>query len=338
MNTITRLAPIGALLVALAACDDWTEPKAEQKTTWSNSEVAKTETYYEALREWKKTPHSIMFGWFQGWSEPGAVVGLSLDAVPDSFDIVSLWDNASGVPEARMRDLRRVQQVKGTKVVKCSFCRWVGQGYTPREHDVDEPTRNAYWGFGETRESREEAVRRYARAILDTVAFYGYDGFDIDFEPNYGAGGNLASDNGLMHVFITELATRLGPKSPNPETLLIVDGEPQTLNAESGPYLSYYVIQAYWPGNRFEGRLSELLAKFDEVETPEEITNKCVMTENLQSGADRSHIMNFARWQPQNGFRKGGIGGYQFQYLASDDYSYIRQSIQIMNPAPIGNY
>lgn len=48
-----------------------------------------------------------------------------------------------------------------------------------------------------------------------------------------------------MHTLLTELNKYIGPKSPNPDKLLIVDGEPQTLNAESGPLIDYFVVQAY---------------------------------------------------------------------------------------------
>ena len=69
-----------------------------------------------------------------------------------------------------------------------------------------------------------------------------------------------------MHIFITELAKSIGPKSPHPEKLLLVDGEPQTLNAETAPYISYYVIQAYFAkeGN-LDGRLQTGINKFKSV-------------------------------------------------------------------------
>ena len=32
---------------------------------------------------------------------------------------------------------------------------------------------------------QENIIRKYAKQIVDTVAKYNYDGFDIDYEPNY---------------------------------------------------------------------------------------------------------------------------------------------------------
>ena len=352
-NIFKALSLFGCSLVAFA-CSDWTDAEAVQMTKYSNTEIAKKETYYQALREWKATKHSISFGWFGGWSNPGASTTNMLAGLPDSMDVVSLWDNSTNLSEGQKKDLEFVQKVKGTKVLFCSFTSYVGQHATPKEHDIDEATRNKFWGWedGDTKK-QEEAVRKYANAIVDTLNKYNYDGFDIDFEPNYGYGGKLASNNDLMHVFITELAKSIGPKSPHPEKLLLVDGEPQTLNAETAPYISYYVIQAYFAkeGN-LDGRLQTGINKFKSVMTEEEITNRYIMTENLESAIDclnggypfstrdgRStpyrSLEGFARWQPTNGYMKGGFGAYHIdgEAVNTPAYKYLRRAIQAQNPA-----
>ena len=42
-----------------------------------------------------------------------------------------------------------------------------------------------------------------------------------------------------------------------------------------------------------------------------------------------------ARWQPKNGFRKGGVGSYHMQaeYSTYPEYKNLRKAIQIMNPS-----
>ena len=352
-KTLKYLSIIGASWLAMS-CSSWTEPEAKQMTTYTNTEVAKKETYYQALREWKKTKHSISFGWFGGWSNPSASTTNMLSGIPDSMDIVSLWGNSTNLSEGQKKDLEFVQKVKGTKVLFCSFTSYVGQNITPQEHNTSEAARNAYWGWdiGDEK-AKENAIRKYANAIIDTINKYNYDGFDIDFEPNYGHGGDLASHNDLMHIFITELAKHIGPKSPNPEKLLIVDGEPQTLNAETGPYISYFVIQAYFAKeSNLDSRLQLGLNKFKTTMTEEEITNRYVMTENLESAIDclnggypfstrdgRSttyrSLEGFARWQPTNGYMKGGFGAYHFDGEAVNNpaYKYLRRAIQAQNPA-----
>lgn len=55
----------------------------------------------------------------------------------------------------------------------------------------------------------------------------------------------------------------------------MVDGEPQTLNTESGGLLDYYVIQAYYsPGDTFDTRFNKLLAKFGSIEDEAAILRK----------------------------------------------------------------
>lgn len=50
---------------------------------------------------------------------------------------------------------------------------------------------------------------------------------------------------GPYAYFLDELSKEFGPKSGTGR-ILMVDGEPQTLNKESGPLLDYYVVQAYY--------------------------------------------------------------------------------------------
>ena len=127
-----------------------------------------------------------------------------LMGLPDSMDMVSLWDNSSNLSQGKIEDLRMVQQKKGTKVLMCTFIQYVGKGFTPAEYDVDEATREAFWGWKEVQKLDEEgnpmfdkqgnpimvpeenamkaSLEKYAQAIADTIYKYGYDGLDIDFE------------------------------------------------------------------------------------------------------------------------------------------------------------
>ena len=47
-------------------------------------------------------------------------------------------------------------------------------------------------------------------------------------------------------------------------------------------------------------------------------------------------ILGFASWQPSNGFRKGGFGGYKFnnESVSNTPYKWFRKAIQQQNPAP----
>ena len=58
---------------------------------------------------------------------------------------------------------------------------WEENGYASEQDAINE-----FWGWPEDEsnaEAVENAIRTYARAVADTLNKYGYDGFDIDYEP-----------------------------------------------------------------------------------------------------------------------------------------------------------
>lgn len=75
-----------------------------------------SDEYYAALRAYKQTDHQVAFGWFGGWSGEGAFMKSSLAGIPDSVDIVSIWDNGTNLSEAQRKDMAFCQNMKGTKL------------------------------------------------------------------------------------------------------------------------------------------------------------------------------------------------------------------------------
>ena len=176
----------GALLAA--GCSDWTESRPE-----FIDKPGHTARYYASLRDYKNSDHARYFGWYAGWVGTGARMSNSLRGLPDSLDIVSLWENQTNLDRNRMEDMRYVQQVKGTKVLFTFIVCNCGDGCTPAEHAGSVEEKSAFWGFVENDDAaREAACRKYANAVCDSLFKYGYDGFDIDFEPSYGYSGNIA--------------------------------------------------------------------------------------------------------------------------------------------------
>lgn len=139
----------GLFVAGFTNCSDWTETDNEWVLESGNTVTNKPESYYHNLRTWKASDHSISFGWYSGWGEPTVSTTNMLAGIPDSMDIVSLWGNWSNLSEGKIKDLREVQQKKGTKVVFCSFTSYVGQNFTPAEYNTDEATRNEFWGWKE---------------------------------------------------------------------------------------------------------------------------------------------------------------------------------------------
>ncbi len=370
---------IAAAACAAAGCSDWMTPETEAFDEYSLTEVAKDDAYYAALRAYKESDHAIAFGWYDGWGEPGLSTSRMLSAVPDSMDIISLWDNSRGISPEQKEDLRFVQDVKGTKVTVCFFASNVGNSFTPPEYTsgnegVTLDDQKAFWGW---EDGNDEAIRsslaKYAAAIRDTIDFYGYDGIDIDYEP----GGSLDQNMTYFTWFVQELGKYFGPKSGT-DQLLIIDGYVNRLAAEIGPYCNYLVSQAYsvpggtpptncgmtadqdygtyMSGNAsLQTRLNQVINTFSSTLSEEEVTNKFVVTDNLESAIDclnggyywtddqgrtwsksvMPSLVGFASWNPDNDFRKGGFGGYRFSNERSNTpmFKWMRRAIQQQNPS-----
>ena len=357
------------LLLVFTGCSNWTEPEVNVYDDCPLDQINKDEAYYKALRAYKASEHSVAFGWFSGWGEGSANVSPMLSAVPDSVDIISLWDNYRNLSDAKKKDLEYVQKVKGTKVLRCSFIQYVGCGFTPSEYNQDEAEREAFWGW---EDGNEEAIRaslaKYAKAINDTIAFYGYDGFDIDFEPFVdGYKGKLDENSTYVQWFLDELCKYLGPKSQSGK-MLVIDGEITRIPVACITYFDYYISQAYSVSGgtppptagttayNKDLRLSQFIDKYESELEPEVLTNKFIITENLESAMDclnggffwtdiqnrkwnknvMPSLVGFSSWQPYNGFRKGGFGGYKFnnEAVSNTPYKWLRKAIQQQNPAP----
>lgn len=361
---------LSLLAAAFVSCNDWTEMQAE-----SFPEEFTSEEYYAALRDYKQSEHQVSFGWYGGWTGDGAYMKNSLAGLPDSLDIVSLWNNSQNLTEKQKKDLAFVQKVKGTKVVVCQIISNIGDGFTPADvynaweekgYASEQEAKDEFWGFDESKpETIEPAIRKFAKAIVDTINYNGYDGFDIDYEPTAGPYvGNLVlpgGDNSRFAIFIDELSKYLGPKSGTGK-LLMIDGEPQSIKDQPqiGHCLDYFVIQAYKPGrdSNLDDRLlggpqayqCGLMETFGEELGEERVTKMTIMTENFEAvdaamnggynytdryGNSMMSLEGMARWKPTNGFNKGGVGVYHLEaeFDTSPECKNMRNAIQIMNPS-----
>ncbi len=301
-----------ASVIGLAAvsCSDWMSPRHVYEEPYN----IKTEEEMEALRAYKNSDHSICFGWYSSWTGVGDKMQSYLIGLPDSLDVVSHWNPTEAYVEpltdAQKKDLAEVKE-KGTKVLFCLFFKELGFRFTPGI-DYSLPTKNYggdndakladrqkmkdTWGWYEDNydgsEAAKEAIRKYARVMTEYVISQGYDGIDFDYEAHWGlSNGNIGLNPNAIHILLEELSKNFGPKSGTGR-ILAVDGEPQSLNAETGPLIDYYIIQAYSCGGDadLDGRFSvsgpngtpSLLAKFRAVEDERTILKKTIWTEDFE--------------------------------------------------------
>lgn len=353
------------------SCDDWTEMEAKVFEKGDG----KSDEYYENLRRWKaETDYDMAFGWYGFWSGSGVSLKTSMIGLPDSLHLISVWGPwlPSTVTENKRVDMEHVQKVKGTKVVATVITGWVGTGIMNSSSDYEEKERlygwEKDWNTVDTwnspdpqiRARQEEAIRKYARALKDSIFLAGYDGFDIDFEPQYGGAGcklELA-DNENFHIMVDELGKYMGPKSGT-DKLLVIDGELYNMPGKSTPYFDYFIDQVYSTSTEssLNTRLERLIKVAEGHLSAAEITKKYFVAANFESYSSTgggtfyqydeegnrtttSRLEGFAQWKPvYNGevLKKGGYGSYhiEMEYVVANKsgfYPWTRAAIRTVHP------
>lgn len=286
------------------------------------------EDYYANLRAYKQSEHQLAFGWFGGWKAIGPAQSKYLASVPDSVDLISIWGAWSDLTQEQIEDMRFVQEVKGTKVLFTIFA-----------HEIPEPF-----------DATPDGIKAYASAICDSVYKYNYDGLDLDYEPGYGGVGPLVGPiktyphyKDSMEIFVRKLSERLGPASKTGK-LLAIDGVPFHLNLGLAELFDYGIVQAYYCKS-----YSNLQGRFDSADKNGWKPEQYIFTEDFEkswrTGGEPDYkdeegnvmpsLLGMARFHPTQG-KKGGCGSYhmEYEYNHTDtEYKYLRQAIQIMNPA-----
>ena len=316
MKSLIYLLALVSISFTMASCDTDTEATEVQKPyTYSD-------LYYQNLRDYKASDHSIAWGWFADYTQSHSLA-LRFLGLPDSLDICSLW---GGLPkdEAVWEELRFVQKVKGTKMVCPTIIRIEDKvAYGDQQfYQLFQDSYDSSKGTDDERLAmRHKALEMYADYLMDPIFENNLDGIDLDYEPE---GDRLSGDN--MIYFCEYIGKKIGPKSINPEKIFCIDFYGQYPPDECVPYVNYLVNQTYGGSPRQLGNFP---------------VEKCVYTENVGDNwqnSEAGQLLNYARWQPTTG-RKGGFGAFYMHrdYNIGNEnpypYKRFREAIQIQNPA-----
>ena len=327
MKIMKYIMPLLLIACMFASCDNDVENATVVAPTTYGPQ------YYKNLRDYKKSDHSIAWGWFADYTQSTSLATRFL-GLPDSLDICSLWggipsDDSTHVdthylPEV-YREMKYVQEVKGTKLVVPTIIRIRTR---PEFYDSIWVKQN----------DPQAAMRAYAQDLLRPIFENGLDGIDMDYEPE---GDPLSGGN--LDYFVEYVGQFVGPMaSPdntftypdgftikgNPEMLLCIDYYGSAPSSNTNQYTNLYVNQTYGgsPGGQpFGGCPAE----------------KMVYTENVGDNWKKPEcgkLLTYARYQPATG-RKGGFGAFFMHrdYInkgyGCSNYANMRRGIQIQNPA-----
>lgn len=327
MKIMKYIMPLLLIACMFASCDNDVENATVVAPTTYGPQ------YYKNLRDYKKSDHSIAWGWFADYTQSTSLATRFL-GLPDSLDICSLWggipsDDSTHVdthylPEV-YREMKYIQEVKGTKLVVPTIIRI--------------RTRPEFYDSIWVKQSDPQAaMRAYAQDLLRPIFENGLDGIDMDYEPE---GDPLSGGN--LDYFVEYVGQFVGPMaSPdstftypdgytikgNPNMLLCIDYFGSAPGSNTNKYTNWYVNQTYGGG---PGRVPFSGCP----------TEKVVYTENVGDNwkaAECGQLLNYARYQPSTG-RKGGFGAFFMHrdYINTgygcSNYANMRHGIQIQNPA-----
>ena len=245
-----------------------------------------------------------------------------LKMLPDGVDFVSIWGTRPPLTKAQQEDLKFFQKVNGGKALLCWIVQDLGGPLTPVEYKGRE---QEYWLNVKGGGDKVAAARAYANALCDSIEKYNFDGFDIDYEPNYGHSGNLANSstispdgNKAMYEFVKTMYDRLHPKG----RMLVFDGEPDCLSTEASKMIDFYIYQAYY----------EII--------PSAVLNKSTNDPVIQNMPGGHQLTDYGVLDLPNGNRIAGIGTYHMEYDKSNNlpYRWLRQALEYANKTKPGKF
>ncbi len=334
MKKIKYLLALVAMGLLIYSCD------TDIETTDMQNPYTYSDLYYQNLRDYKASDHSISFGWFAQYGAQNSL-GVRFMGLPDSLDICSMW---GGIPAKEnteiWEEIRFVQKVKGTKMLCVAITR-IDAETDEKDFKIAYNEAKAMPEGDEKKLAINRAIEMYAEYFLDQVFENDLDGFDADYEPE----GDFLSDD-YFELFYKHMAKYMGPNPDitKEERLQLIEERYGTeiasqegicdkmLNIDQTstgmnsliPYSNYCFLQAYGGGTSAGGW------------PVEKVVFCCNMGDNWQG--TMSTMYNQARYQPSTG-RKGGFGAffihrdYNVHENNPTPYGRFRECIQIQNPA-----
>ncbi|PUB26385.1 glycosyl hydrolase family 18 (putative chitinase) [Elizabethkingia sp. YR214] len=297
-----------------------------------------SDEYHANLRAYKKSPHQIAFGWYgpSGLSNLEASMQNRWKGIPDSLDIISMWGGFPEKDSPGYKEMKFVQEVKGTKIVRVEF---TDEAFFDK---IIKGFKATYFD-GQTKGKLKEGFDKVAKILYEEIVTNGLDGIDFDHEP-YVCGcntWNITKNEDDFGLFIEAMGKYFG-RVAGTGKMLLIDGEVNLVPTDAGKYIDYAVAQAYGTSSP-----QNLQDRYDNISSwcPPE---RFIVTEDFEKywktgGANYEDPINglvpslygMAYWNPTQG-AKGGAGSYHIEYDYGNypGYKYTRKMIQIMNPAP----
>lgn len=330
-NTIKGIALAACSVLALSACSDWTDTESIELTEngIADQSPALYAKYLQNLKNYKESDHKVVYGWFDNSEKTPASRGQHMSDVPDSLDVVVAM--TPELADFEIADIAALHE-KGTKVYYYISYDNILAEYTDK---VKEGTESG-------------AFASYLSSELARL---------IALEAPYD--GIVAGYRGTNPAYLST-ADRTEAKA-NQDTFFGVISSWKSAN--SSKHLAFYGYAASLIDQNILGSCDHILLVTDDVANATQLgiealqaligdnvpSDRFVVTASTVSldgtdtttgyyGTNRA-LSEAAYWVTESSsqFTRAGLAIENMQndyYNATDNYQYVREAINIMNPAP----
>ncbi|MDR2361907.1 MAG: glycoside hydrolase family 18 [Prevotellaceae bacterium] len=354
-----KIAILLTLLLAgmMAACSEWTVPEALpiERPSIEAENPALYQQYLENLRNYKKSYHPLLIGWFDNSDKSFSGRASHLKALPDKVDIVALMygDNLADVEREEMAAIRND---KGTKTVYTIDYEAFLLDINTRNEEIDALNEAGAIAAAEAGEDYtpipllvpDEELPGFMDNQLALLDKYGYDGFGFHY---VGKSSAVMTPAQKAELQATQdiLLTKLGAVMQRyPEKLFLFEGRPdRLLNKELLADFDYIVFRTQTATNTLaltetvkislvtDVPANNIIVCASPYSTDTQDTKTGRMTD--ETGATLPAITAMAWWVTvSDSFTKAGLGVYRINddyFNPETDYKLTREAIEIMNPS-----
>lgn len=332
MKNIFIAASCFAAVTCFSACDDWTEVENVTINTPGVEELNPEQyaKYLQNLIEYKNSDHKVVYAWFDNSEKAPFSRGQHISDAPDSLDVISMMYPAD-LADFELADMQAARG-KGTKVVYIISFDKIQKEYTDKVKDgVESGTFDAYLSAELTKQMG------YADAFDGIIA--GYKGTS----PVYMSAEQKAEAKKYQDAFFGVISTW---KSSNADKLLTFQGYPENLIEQTLLADCKHIILA--TDNATDDAQLAVAARLAMIASGVS-TDRFVVAVSTTSldasdkatgfyGSNRA-LSEAAYWttEQSDDYTRAGLAIYNVQndyYNATNTYQYVREAINIMNPAP----
>lgn len=332
MKNIFIVASCFAAATCFSACDDWTEVENVTINTPGIEELNPEQyaKYLQNLVEYKNSDHKVVYAWFDNSEKAPFSRGQHISDAPDSLDVISMMYPAE-LAEFELTDMQKVR-AKGTKVVyTISFDKIRKEHADKVKEGTESGTFDAYLSAELTKQVG------YADAFDGIIAEY------KGTNPVYMSAEQKAEAKKLQDAFFGAISAW---KSSNADKMLTFQGYPENLIEQSVLSDCRHIILAT-DDVADDAQLSvvaRLAMAASNVPTDRFVIAVSTVSMDIADkktgyyGADRA-LKEAAYWATEmsGDYTRAGLAIYNVQndyYNAGNAYQYVKEAINIMNPAP----